>query len=251
MDFKRILRTPMVWVVLIVGIGVLILSLQGAGGFTRIDTSAAEKLINDGKVQSAKLEVDKVDLTLKKGESYTGGDGVKDATRVQAYYIEQRGAGLVAGPQDPPAPRGLHRRDQRPELVRQPAGDGHPARPGPRPVLVPDEPDAGRWLQGHELRQEQGQAGDQGHPQGDLRRRGRCGRGRRGAARDQGVPRRARQVPGRRRQDPQGRPALRPARHRQDAAGPRRRRRGRRAVLLDLRLGLRRDVRRRRRLPRA
>ena len=95
MDFKRILRTPMVWVVLIVGIGVLILSLQGAGGFTRIDTSAAEKLINDGKVQSAKLEVDKVDLTLKKGESYTDGDGVKDATRVQAYYIEQRGAGLV------------------------------------------------------------------------------------------------------------------------------------------------------------
>ena len=44
---------------LIVGIGVLLLSLQGAGGFTRIDTSAAEKLINDGKVQSAKLEVDK------------------------------------------------------------------------------------------------------------------------------------------------------------------------------------------------
>ena len=95
MDFKRILRTPMVWVVLIVGIGVLLISLQGAGGFTRIDTSAAEKLINDGKVQSAKLEVDKVDLTLKKGEAYTGGDGVKDATRVQAYYVEQRGASLV------------------------------------------------------------------------------------------------------------------------------------------------------------
>ena len=31
------------------------------------------------------------------------------------------------------------------------------------------------------------------------------------------------QVPGRRRQDPQGRPALRPARHRQDPARPRRR----------------------------
>ena len=54
-----------------------------------------------------------------------------------------------------------------------------------------------------------------------------------------------------RREDPQGRPALRPARHRQDAAGPRGRRRGGRALLHDLRLGLRRDVRRRRRLPRA
>ena len=66
---------------------------------------------------------------------------------------------------------------------------------------------------------------------------------------DQGVPAGAGQVPGRRRQDPQGRPALRPARHRQDAAGARGRRRGGRAVLLDLRLRLRRDVRRRRRLP--
>ena len=37
--------------------------------------------------------------------------------------------------------------------------------------------------------------------------------------------------------------------HRQDAAGPRRRRRGGRPLLLDLRLGLRRDVRRRRRQP--
>ena len=45
----------------------------------------------------------------------------------------------------------------------------------------------------------------------------------------------------------QGRPAGRAAGHRQDAAGARGRRRGRRAVLFDLRLGVRRDVRRRRR----
>ena len=51
--------------------------------------------------------------------------------------------------------------------------------------------------------------------------------------------------------DSQGRADGRRARHRQDAAGPRHRRRGGRAVLLDLRLGLRRDVRRRRRHPRA
>ena len=42
-----------------------------------------------------------------------------------------------------------------------------------------------------------------------------------------------------------------PPGHRQDPARPRGRRRGGRAVLLDLRLGLRRDVRRRRRQPRA
>ena len=50
--------------------------------------------------------------------------------------------------------------------------------------------------------------------------------------------------------DAQGRAADRPAGHRQDAAGPRRGRRGRRAVLLDQRLRVHPDVRRRRRQPR-
>jgi len=95
MDFKRIRRTPMIWVVLIVGIGILWLSVGDASGFTRIDTSAAEKLINEGKVDSAKLEVDKVSLTLKKGETYSEGD-VKGANRVQAFYVMQRGESLVA-----------------------------------------------------------------------------------------------------------------------------------------------------------
>ena len=54
-----------------------------------------------------------------------------------------------------------------------------------------------------------------------------------------------------RRAHPARRAAGRPARHRQDAARPRRRRRGRRAVLQHLRLRVRRDVRRRRRQPRA
>ena len=48
-------------------------------------------------------------------------------------------------------------------------------------------------------------------------------RGGRGALRDQGLPAEPVAVPGARRQDPQGRAAVRPARHRQDAPGPRRR----------------------------
>ena len=43
-------------------------------------------------------------------------------------------------------------------------------------------------------------------------------RGGRGAARDQGVPREPQEVPGAGRAHPEGRAALRPARHRQDAA---------------------------------
>ena len=54
-----------------------------------------------------------------------------------------------------------------------------------------------------------------------------------------------------RRPHPQGHPAGRSSRHRQDAHRPGRRRRGRRAVPVGHRLGLHGDVRRRRRQPRA
>ena len=59
------------------------------------------------------------------------------------------------------------------------------------------------------------------------------------------------QLPAAGRHDPQGRAALGPARNRQDAAGPGRRRRGGRAVLLAVGVGVHRDDRRRRRQPRA
>jgi cell division protease FtsH len=96
MNFKRILRTPVIWVVLVFGIGMLWLSLAGSSGFTRIDTSAAEKLINNGSVDSAKfVGEDRLDLTLKPGTSYSDGDKVKGATKVQAFYIVQRGDSLV------------------------------------------------------------------------------------------------------------------------------------------------------------
>jgi len=96
MDFKRILRTPIVWVIVIFGIGLLWLSFSTSSGFVRIDTSAAQKLINDGSVDSAKFAGDdKLDLTLKPGKTYSDGDKVKAANKVSTYYVPQRGATLV------------------------------------------------------------------------------------------------------------------------------------------------------------
>ncbi len=104
----------------------------------------------------------------------------------------------------------------------------------------PREPD-GLW-------QVQGQVPD-GAQHGDrVRRRRRRRRGQAGLYGGGRVPQEARAVHGRGRQDPQGRAAGRPARDRQDAARQGDRRRGRRALLLDLRLRVRRDVCRRRRL---
>ncbi len=93
MNFRRLLRGPIIWVVLIV-LGVLLVLQIGQLGksYQRIDTSAALQLIADGKVDTVKL-VDgdqRIDLELKGGQSYTG-DGVRDATRVQAFYVDPLG----------------------------------------------------------------------------------------------------------------------------------------------------------------
>ncbi len=107
MDYKRILRTPVIWVVLIFGIGLLWLSLSGADSFTRIDTSASEKLINDGAVDSAKfVGADQIDLTLKAGQSYSDGAKIKGATKVMSYYVAQRGDSLVLALKSHEPPKG-------------------------------------------------------------------------------------------------------------------------------------------------
>ena len=97
MDFKRILRTPMVWIIVLIGVTIIALNLSDTGGYTRIDTSKALELINTSKVDSAKLlNNERIELTLKPGQAYSDGDKVKDATKVYAYYVTARGANVVA-----------------------------------------------------------------------------------------------------------------------------------------------------------
>ena len=121
----------------------------------------------------------------------------------------------------------------------------------PRHRLLRDAPDAEECGLGRDgLRPLQGEIADREARPGHLRRRRRHRRGARGIAGDRRVPEGPDQVRPARRQDPQGRPAGRLARHRQDPARPRHRRRGQRALLHHFGLGLRRDVRRRRREPR-
>jgi cell division protease FtsH len=97
MDFRRVLRGPLLWLVLLLVAAGVWLTLSGNGGFQQIDTSAAMSLITQDKVASAKVNnVDQsISLTLKKGETYTGG-GVKNATKVEAFYIDARGPEVVS-----------------------------------------------------------------------------------------------------------------------------------------------------------
>ena len=162
-----------------------------------------------------------------------------------------------------PRSRPGRRPDQQQRQVRRQAARGAVVPAEHAGVVGPDAaadrrldllhaPDAGR-RQGRrvQLRQEQGAHARRGQQHHHLRRRRRL---RRGQGRGQGtgrLPEGPAEVPEARRPHSARRAAGRPSGHRQDLAGQGDRRRGQGAVLLDLRLRLRRDVRRRRRGARA
>ena len=245
MNRKNVIRTlTAIAVVLLLGWSFFYFS-DDTRGYKPVDTSVAMAQINSDNVKSAQIDDREQQLRL---ELKNGNGDTEDSDKIITKYPTGYGVTLFDA------------------LQRQGRQDQHRGQPGQRARLAADLPAAaaaaGRLVRdvlphadrrpdGLRLRQVEGQAAVQGHAQDHVRRRRRRRRGGRGALRDQGLPAEPDALPGARRQDPQGRAAVRPARHRQDAAGPRRRRRGRGAVLHHLGLGLRRDVRRRRRLPRA
>src|SRR3712207_1816113 len=91
MDLKRLTRGPAIWV-----IAAVVILLIGARAFApnpykQIDTYQAIQLIQEKKVDSAKLidRDQRIELTL------SGDNQVDGSSRVQAYYVEQRGEELV------------------------------------------------------------------------------------------------------------------------------------------------------------
>ena len=91
MNAKRLLRGPLPWVVISVGVLVLVFQLLGGGGGTKqVDTETGLRLLaEDGRVTQAKI-VDgdqRVQLTLD--EPY------QDSTSVEFYYVAPRGPAVV------------------------------------------------------------------------------------------------------------------------------------------------------------
>jgi cell division protease FtsH len=97
MDFKRIVRTPLFWVLAAVAMAVILFSFTDSGGYTRIDTSAAIQLIKEKKVESAVISDNEVlDLSLKKGSEYANPDqNIQGANKVRTQYVEARGPDIV------------------------------------------------------------------------------------------------------------------------------------------------------------
>src|SRR3954469_440613 len=106
MDAKRILRTPLLWILVLISALVFGMMFSESGP-PRIDTSAAMSQIAAGNVESAKLvNNERMELTLK--TPYTSPDGtVKDAKSVYAYYVEARGGDVVNALNAKPPTKGV------------------------------------------------------------------------------------------------------------------------------------------------
>ena len=97
MKTKRTVRPQLAWLLLIVLVLFgLTFFLSDTSGMQRIDTSASLKLIQEDKVDTAKLlNNERLELVLKDGQLYSDGDKIKDAKKVYSFYVEARGLQLV------------------------------------------------------------------------------------------------------------------------------------------------------------
>ena len=98
MNFKRLIRMPVLWLFIAIAIAFAMFSMDSTGGYARIDTNQAEQLISDGHVEQAKITSENVlDLDLKEGQTYTSPDGsVTDADKVRTEFVDARADEIVA-----------------------------------------------------------------------------------------------------------------------------------------------------------
>jgi cell division protease FtsH len=110
MDFKRIIRTPLFWVLAAVAMAVVLFSFTDSGGYARVDTSTAIQLIKQKKVDSAVIvDNESLDLTLKKGSEYSSPDqSIRDAGKVTTQFADARGPQIIQLLDDNAPPEGVN-----------------------------------------------------------------------------------------------------------------------------------------------
>jgi cell division protease FtsH len=98
MDFKRIFKTPLFWVLAVIVVMLTVFSFDGNGGYTTVTTAQAEKLITDKKVAKSVMTTENViRLDLKDGQTFSDpASDVSGATKVQAEFVDARAEALVA-----------------------------------------------------------------------------------------------------------------------------------------------------------
>jgi cell division protease FtsH len=92
MNVKRVIRGPLIWLLLPILVLVIASQMLQPAEFEKVSTSTAVELIQNGAVEQAKI-VDRdqrIELTLKPDKKYEG-----KHRKVKAHYVEPRGEALV------------------------------------------------------------------------------------------------------------------------------------------------------------
>ncbi|WP_040157592.1 ATP-dependent zinc metalloprotease FtsH [Mobilicoccus massiliensis] len=93
MNATRIVKNPMLWVLLVFVVGLVVLQLGTSGGPQRVDTSRAVQLIADGHVKKATFrDGDRLDLELAAPTDVGTGRATRE---VYTMYVEGRGPSLM------------------------------------------------------------------------------------------------------------------------------------------------------------
>src|SRR5690606_19048556 len=69
-------------------------SVLSPSSFSRVDTVDALELITSDKVAEATITPERIDLTLKEGETFSS-DDVRETDKVQAFYVDARGPQII------------------------------------------------------------------------------------------------------------------------------------------------------------
>ena len=96
MNAKKFFRSPAFWALLLITVFGLMFLTQDDEEYARIDTSAAEKLVTDEKVEDAHFTTENVlQLDLKEGETYSNGEEVEEADKVETEFIDARASHML------------------------------------------------------------------------------------------------------------------------------------------------------------
>ncbi|GAB3528918.1 ATP-dependent zinc metalloprotease FtsH [Arthrobacter monumenti] len=94
MNFKKIFKGPVIWIVLGVAVLLFIFPTFSGGGATRVDTNVGLQMLEDDRVEQAKIYdgEQRVDLTLR--DDYVV-DGENMGESVQFFFVTARGDEVV------------------------------------------------------------------------------------------------------------------------------------------------------------
>ncbi|HIZ35911.1 MAG TPA: ATP-dependent zinc metalloprotease FtsH [Candidatus Ruania gallistercoris] len=91
MNLKKLLRGPLIWILIPIIVIIVSFQLMGGGGVREIDTSAGLELLSGDTVEQAEITDGEQRVALTLSEDYVAEDGENYGQQVEFYYVAPQG----------------------------------------------------------------------------------------------------------------------------------------------------------------